>query len=184
LNSLETLCGTQEAEQSESHSSGNRGDSSTQPLLHTIKLLNPSANSFLQTDCWAAGAATGGCGHLEKALRECMDAPVRFVLPLPFLSSGSRNLNSLHNPCTFILVVATRPSITNICCQSHRKHLPKTNLPSTTIFHVYSRTLLDRRGRGRNQPWLLRLDITSRHYSTNHIIQQARPKISCSSPRS
>ena len=29
------------------------------------------------TDCWAAGAASGGCGHLEKALRECMDAPVR-----------------------------------------------------------------------------------------------------------
>ncbi|EXJ95031.1 hypothetical protein A1O1_00149 [Capronia coronata CBS 617.96] len=26
-------------------------------------------------NCWAAGAASGGCGHLEKALRDCMDAP-------------------------------------------------------------------------------------------------------------
>ncbi|KAI1611419.1 hypothetical protein EDD37DRAFT_632291 [Exophiala viscosa] len=26
-------------------------------------------------NCWAAGAATGGCGHLEKALRDCMDKP-------------------------------------------------------------------------------------------------------------
>jgi hypothetical protein len=28
---------------------------------------------FLFPDCWAAGAASGGCGHLEKALKECMD---------------------------------------------------------------------------------------------------------------
>jgi hypothetical protein len=33
----------------------------------------------LSIDCWAAGAASGGCGHLEKVLRECMDAPVRYV---------------------------------------------------------------------------------------------------------
>ncbi|KAK6382878.1 40S ribosomal protein mrp10 [Rhinocladiella similis] len=26
-------------------------------------------------NCWAAGAASGDCGHLEKALRDCVDAP-------------------------------------------------------------------------------------------------------------
>jgi hypothetical protein len=30
----------------------------------------------VHTDCWAAGAASGGCGHLEGALRDCMDAAV------------------------------------------------------------------------------------------------------------
>ncbi|KEF57276.1 uncharacterized protein A1O9_05193, partial [Exophiala aquamarina CBS 119918] len=32
-------------------------------------------------NCWAAAGAAGGCQGLEKALRDCMDAPVCPLLP-------------------------------------------------------------------------------------------------------
>lgn len=43
---------------------------------------SPSLTDDCDTDCWAAGGAAGGCQGLEKALRDCMDAPVRFHSPL------------------------------------------------------------------------------------------------------
>lgn len=41
--------------------------------------------------CWASSgsAAAGGCGHLEKALRECMDAPVSTLLFSILLSTNA-----------------------------------------------------------------------------------------------
>ena len=53
------------------------------------------ANVHFRADCWAAGTASGGCGHLEKALRECMDAPVR--LPITVLLNAPEPLYSFSD---------------------------------------------------------------------------------------
>jgi len=79
------------------------------------------------TDCWAAGAATGGCGHLEKALRDCMDQPVRLF---PILATQ---------------VVKAYGTDGTLTLSSYRNNHRKTNLRSITISQDYIRISLGRR---------------------------------------